>query len=325
MKFNIHAGHGPAGGQGCGAIGLLNESEEARKVKDKVIYYLRKEGHEVYDCSYNEYAHPNKILSEIVKKCNNNVVDLDISIHLNSGRNDFSGDGSTGGTEVYGYNEDVQQIATSICHKVSNTLKIQNRGFKISKELYVLNSTKSKAILIECCFVDDKDDFNKWDADKCAKAISEALVGHTISDPSPKPNSKSGIDAFYMVYDGKWSDFTINTNGSSGKDNVPIKAYAVKSSKGVIRYRAHLLGKHWGPFRTGCNPSRDYAGDGRTIIDGIQMEINGVPGYNIEYRVSLIGSKAWGPWIVNYSSKPGGYAGEFGKAIDKIQIRIKKK
>ena len=34
MKFNIHAGHNPDGKIACGAIGLIKESTEARKVKD---------------------------------------------------------------------------------------------------------------------------------------------------------------------------------------------------------------------------------------------------------------------------------------------------
>ena len=49
MKINIHAGHNPEGKIACGAIGILNESREARIIKDKVIQLLRAAGHDVLD------------------------------------------------------------------------------------------------------------------------------------------------------------------------------------------------------------------------------------------------------------------------------------
>ena len=42
MKINVHAGHNPDGKIGCGAIGLLKESTEARNVKNEVIREINK-------------------------------------------------------------------------------------------------------------------------------------------------------------------------------------------------------------------------------------------------------------------------------------------
>lgn len=42
MKINVHAGHNPDGKIACGAVGLIKESTEARKVKKEVIKLLRK-------------------------------------------------------------------------------------------------------------------------------------------------------------------------------------------------------------------------------------------------------------------------------------------
>lgn len=179
-SYNVHAGHGKSGGAGCGAVGILNESDEARKVKNAVIAYLKSGGYTVYDCTYEGNTNANAILKSIVTKCNSHKVDLDISIHLNSGRNDYSGDGSTGGVEVYGYDGGTQTIGNAICSKISAALGVRNRGFKINSGLYVLKNTKAQAILIECCFVDDKDDVNRWNADKCAKAIVEAVTGKSV-------------------------------------------------------------------------------------------------------------------------------------------------
>ena len=188
--YNIHAGHGNAGGRGCGAVGILDESIENRKVKDTLIGYLQAQGHTVYDCTFNGNESAGVILQSIVERCNQNSVGLDISIHLNAGRNDGSGDGSTGGVEVIGYDNNTAGIGGAICAEIASTLGIRNRGFKTDTGLYVLKHTKAQAIIIECCFVDDKDDADRWDAAKCAKAIAVALTGQSV-DSAPASNKYS--------------------------------------------------------------------------------------------------------------------------------------
>ena len=276
--YNIHAGHGKPNGQGCGAVGILDESAEARKVKDELIKLLSAAGNTVYDCTYEGNANQSTILSEIVKKCNAHNVDLDISIHLNSGRNDYSGDGSTGGVEVYGYNTDVQDIGGKICTNISNALGIRNRGFKTTKSLYVLNNTKAKAILIECCFVDDKDDTEKWNAEKCAKAVCEALGYQTdISTFSTTDHisaKRSYIIGDYVQFGSSYpsynSPFGVShaTKGSGQGKITSIKdgqaCYEIDNGKcycndgdikgkikpEYINYRSHVQGIGWDIVRT---------------------------------------------------------------------------
>lgn len=197
--YNVHAGHGLSGGLGCGAVGLLDESVENRKVKNKLTELLKSAGNAVYDCTVDKNISANSILSEIVKKCNSHSVDLDISIHLNSGRADAIGDGKTGGVEVYGYNSDVADIGNKICQNISTSLGITNRGFKIRQDLYVLKYTNAKAILIECTFVDDKDDKDRWNAEKCASAIFTALTGKT-SNNALSLNSTEKVQANVQLY-----------------------------------------------------------------------------------------------------------------------------
>lgn len=79
--YNVHAGHSLV----CrGASGFLDEVNEDRKVKNKVIELLRKEGHTVYDCT-DDVGDERGNLANIVEKCNKHEVDIDISIHLNAG------------------------------------------------------------------------------------------------------------------------------------------------------------------------------------------------------------------------------------------------
>ena len=187
-KYNVHGGHNSIV---PGAASLLNEVTEDRKVKNKLISLLKSAGCAVYDCTDDSGRTSGANLANIVAKCNKHSVDLDISIHLNAGRGDSKGDGSTGGVEVFCYDSKTKDIAQSICNAIAAAFGYHNRGVKYSTGLYVLRNTKSKAILIECCFVDDKDDAKVWDAEKCAAAIYKGITGKSSSSSNGTSSNSS--------------------------------------------------------------------------------------------------------------------------------------
>lgn len=181
-KVTVHGGHNPSGKIACGASDFLDESTEARYITRKVIKLLRKNGIKAVNCTVNNGTNQGDVLRKICAKCNAVAdADLHISIHLNSGRNDRTGDGKTGGTEVL-LTENVSDkgdIAKRICNQMEK-LGFTNRGVKVTSNLYFLNHTKAPAILIEVCFVDDSDDYMLYtsDRDAVAKAIVRAVVKH---------------------------------------------------------------------------------------------------------------------------------------------------
>lgn len=177
MVINVHAGHNPDGKAACGAIGYIKESTEARRVKDEVVRMLRELGHTVYDCTVDNGTSVSDVLKKIVSKCNVHKVDLDISIHFNSAGN-LPEDGKTTGTEVLlysGYSK-ARDEAEAVCKAIAS-LGFKNRGVKFRPDLYFLKKTVAPAILIECCFVNDKDDTNLYDYYKMAKAIVKGITG----------------------------------------------------------------------------------------------------------------------------------------------------
>lgn len=181
MRINIHAGHNPDGKTACGAVGLIKESTEARAVVSRVIRRLRAAGHTVYDCTINDGKSATDVLKRIVEKCNSHEVDLDISVHFNSAANDLRGNGITTGTEVYVYTTDngkspAYQYGRRIVEAIS-ALGFRNRGIKTNKDFYVLRATKAPAMIVECCFVDDKDDCELYSAASMADAIAGAITG----------------------------------------------------------------------------------------------------------------------------------------------------
>lgn len=201
-KYNVHAGHNSIV---PGASKYLDEVTENRKVKNKVIQLLKAAGHTVYDCTDDSGRTVGANLANIVAKCNKHTVDLDISIHLNAG-------GGTG-AEVFYYTGSAagKTKAAAVSQKVAAALGIRNRGAKASSGLYVLRNTKATAILVECCFVDSKTDQGKWDVDKCAKAIVEAVTGKAVSDSSSSGSSKPAAST------GKKSTDTIAKEVIAGK------------------------------------------------------------------------------------------------------------
>lgn len=230
-KYNIHGGHNSIV---TGAIKYLNEVTEDRKVKNKVIELLRKNGHTVYDCTDESGRTKSANLSNIVKKCNAHTVDLDVSIHLNAG-------GGTG-VEVlyYSGNNKGKEFAKKVSAKVASALGIRDRGAKARSDLYVLNNTKSTAILIECCFVDSQNDAKVWSVDKCAKAIVEGIIGEI----KPSNNNKAVSVQLYTpnaTNAQKWkmekqSDGTfmlknvasglyLDVKGGINKSGTPVRVY----------------------------------------------------------------------------------------------------
>ena len=211
-KYNVHGGHNSIV---PGAAKYLNEVTEDRKVKNKIIELLKKEGHTVYDCTDDVGRTQQQNLSNIVAKCNKHSVTLDVSIHLNAG-------GGTG-CEVFYYSGDStgKSYASKISANISKALGIKNRGAKATTSLYVISNTKSTAVLVECCFVDSTTDKNKWNADKCAKAIVEGILGKTISSSTssnPGPSSTSTISKLYRVRKS-WSDAKSQIGAYANLDN----------------------------------------------------------------------------------------------------------
>ena len=233
MKIAIHAGHNPDGKIACGAVGLIRESTESRKVKDKVIEMLRAQGHTVYDCTVDNGTSQSDVLKKIVAKCNAHTVDLDISIHFNSG-GILTRDGKTTGTEVFVYNSNSKAKATAqnIVNSIAS-LGYKNRGVKYSTSLYFLKHTKNPALLIECCFVTDPEDVDLYNADKMAQAIVKGITGVKPSIPStstPSAPSTSNTPTSIKEFKVKVKVSSLNIRAGAG---IKYKKIGSITDKGI--------------------------------------------------------------------------------------------
>lgn len=232
--YNVHGGHSLK----CrGVSDLLDEVTEDRAVKNKLIELLRANGDTVYDCTDDYSTTQGANLSSIVSKCNAHNVDLDISIHLNSARNDRVGDGKCGGVEVYGYDDRIYDTAYRIAENIANTLGIGFHGspVKYNKGLYVLRKTRAKAILIECCFVDDRDDVTRWDSTKCAMAIASAL-GCKTNASTVKPTPNVSRETYFTPFKSS-SCSIVDCLKSIGVDSSYAYRQRIASKNGIANYK----------------------------------------------------------------------------------------
>lgn len=242
MKINVHAGHNPDGKIACGAVGLIKESTEARKVKNLVISKLRKMGHTVYDCTVSNGTSQNDVLKKIVEKCNMHDVDLDVSIHFNSGANDKTGNGKSCGTEVWVYTDKSTQKkrAAKICEAISD-LGFRNRGVKISDSLYVLKHTNAPALLVECCFVDDKDDVDLYNAEEMVDAIVLGITGKKATTTTSSKTEKESDS-----YKVKVTADLLNVRKGAGTDYAVVTAVKKSDVYTIIEVQ-----NGWGKLKSG--------------------------------------------------------------------------
>ena len=183
-NIGVNDGH-TISGPGCGAVGIINESEHTRKVGNALRNYLKANGVNAINCTVDYASTTSESLSLVVQQANRQDLDWFISIHFNAGGGK--------GVEVYTYGGRQYQDAIDVCNNISK-LGFINRGVKAGSGLYVIRKTSAKSMLIEVCFV-DTDDANKYlevGHEAIAKAIAEALIGHVneaIKEEEKKENS----------------------------------------------------------------------------------------------------------------------------------------
>ena len=117
----------------------------------------------------------------------------------------------------------------------------------------------------------------------------------------------------------------------AGVSGDKIVAFAVKVSKGSVWYQAHVKGGSWLQKVTGFSTTdtNKYAGNGQEI-DAVRIYyetsrdmLNNNDVYKAKYRTSRVGSEYY-DWQYDDEKSNGqdGYAGSFGKSMDKLQITL---
>ena len=168
MVVGINCGH-TTSGAGYGAVGIIKESEHARLVGRALMDLLRSAGVTVVDCTIDQASTQNEYLAAAVALANRQDLDWFISIHFNA-----SASHEGHGAEVLTYEGRRYQDALDVCANLEH-LGFKNRGVKAGTGLYVIRKTKAKSMLIECCFCDNQQDIDTYQAAGGAEGIARAI------------------------------------------------------------------------------------------------------------------------------------------------------
>ena len=206
MKILLIAGHGgtpyDSGAVGCG----YTEAVETRRMADALAPLLKARGFEVamYDQSKDAY----KVVTQGGSLPLSGIGYV-MELHLNSAANDPKGDGRTTGTEIYVHeNEKGVTVEEAVLRRVC-ALGFRSRGVKRSTGLAVLKHVFKHGVshvLIETCFIDDKDDMALYGRqfDAIARAIADGVAeGFGMEAPADETEEEGESmtqEAFEAMY-----------------------------------------------------------------------------------------------------------------------------
>jgi peptidoglycan hydrolase-like protein with peptidoglycan-binding domain len=164
-----------------GASGYLDEVNEARRVTEEVARLLRSADVEVATY-HDDWSHSqNENLNRIVNWHNGRSRTLDCSIHFNA----YQTTSAEMGTECLYLTQ--KDLAKKIADGIAKAASLPNRGPKYRDNLFFLNSTNEKAVLVEVVFVDSSADKAAYDesfAEVCS-SLASALAGKSIGAQPP--------------------------------------------------------------------------------------------------------------------------------------------
>jgi len=161
----------------------------------------------------------------------------------------------------------------------------------------------------------------------CAGRPAYTATGGSSTTSAKRPNVLYRVRA-----GGKWYKEVDDLSSYAGVQGTPITDVAIKVTEGKIRYRVHVKGASWLPYVTGYDVSdheNGYAGDKKPIdaievyYDTPQNVVSDFGYLKAKYRVAPAGG-GYFSWQYDNETTGGqdGYAGLFGRSIDRLQITL---
>jgi len=227
-RIVISSGHGK---HVRGAVGYLDEVNEARRIVDRVASLMPRQVEAMFHDDVSTTQSEN--LRRIVDFHNSKTRDLDISVHFNAHQTTSK----PMGCEVLYVSQAGLKHAQVVVAEICAASRLINRGAEKRTDLYFLNNTKKPAILIEVCFVDSKADADIYDAkfNEICQAIVVAVSKEWVpNEPSPTPMEDEAIMRIAtrsQIADYNWKDRGVAPVGY-------VKGFALSWAQVVRKYLA---------------------------------------------------------------------------------------
>ena len=184
-QVNISSGHSI----NCqGAVDIINEVTEAKRVVDRVYDIIKASGKACYKY-HDTSSSSSQNLVNIVNWHNGFKDGVDVSIHFNA----YSHVDKPMGTEVCYYSQPT--LAKEVSKNIANVGGFIDRGAKQRTGLYFLKHTNKPAILIEVCFVDSVKDVELYKAnfENICQAIAKSLIGQISTSVPATPVNNTPV------------------------------------------------------------------------------------------------------------------------------------
>lgn len=183
MMIGVNCGH-TLHGAGSGAEGLFRESEHTRLVGHALMELIKEVGIGVADCTIDKAGTRQEYLAKAVSFANREDLDWFISIHFNA-----SASHKGQGVEIYTYKGKQYPQAKAICEDMAK-LGFENRGVKEGSGLYVIRKSRAKAMLIEVCFCDNRQDVDAYYHAGAAEKVSQIIFNNICGQRCQEDNEK---------------------------------------------------------------------------------------------------------------------------------------
>mgnify|MGYP004551526923 CR=1 FL=1 len=169
VDITIHAGHNTPTKKGCGAVGILDESEYTRRVLKVVKQKLKKHGISFKDITVENANNATDVLQKLAKRENECLKKINISLHLNCFNKTASG------TEVL---FKVKKPKSAKYFLAMKKIHIKKRGNIKRDNLYIMNRFNAPTFLLELGFCDNANDSKALskDIEKVASAIAWFII-----------------------------------------------------------------------------------------------------------------------------------------------------
>ena len=167
--ITIHAGHNTPNKNGCGAVGILDESEFSRKVLKEVKKKLKKHKITFNDITVENAKGAVDVLTKLKDQENDCLKKINISIHLNCFNK------TANGTEIlYSTKKPNSRKYYSVMKKIG----VKKRENVKRTNLYIMTHFNAPTFLIELGFCDNKNDCKALakDIEKVASAVTWFVI-----------------------------------------------------------------------------------------------------------------------------------------------------
>lgn len=241
MKIILTVGHSILKNGNCTSadgrpFGGLLEYAYNKNIVNRVAEYLRGVGHtvDVLICPELQFSRSTDEKSYKLQRVNNGGYDLVCELHLNA-----SALHNARGCEVLYLSEEGKKIAQRVLSSLTKVFK--SRGIQKRPNLYMLNSTKPTAIMLETFFCDSSADCALAEKKDVALLIAEGIHGGMITCEPQEGTDPVPSGMLYRVQTGA---FTVWKNAERMKTELQKKgfrdAFITTVDLGQLFYRVQV-------------------------------------------------------------------------------------